>query len=153
MKKFIYTIVFLLSISCANNASKTMEIEASETFEIEEQEEEQSDFSENDAYTLLVTQKLQEYIDLKALAKANPDFTIDTNENKLLSIEEGIKLKNINFISPFEAVSDSVKKAITRVVMNHKVDTILTFIKTSEIEIDGELLINTKVSFDTIQKK
>ncbi len=127
-----------------------MEMDASESFE---KIEEESEFSENDAYTLIIKQKLQEYIDKKALAKANPDFVIDTGKSKLLTIKTDTRLKQIDFITPFENVSDSIKKVTTRVVLEHQVDTILTFIKTSETEIDGEQLQTTKISFDTIKKK
>jgi hypothetical protein len=150
MKKMIYIIVLLFSLGCANNASKSMEMDASESFE---KIEEESEFSENDAYTLIIKQKLQEYIDKKALAKANPDFVIDTGKSKLLTIKTDTRLKQIDFITPFENVSDSIKKVTTRVVLEHQVDTILTFIKTSETEIDGEQLQTTKISFDTIKKK
>ncbi|WP_128755303.1 hypothetical protein [Aquimarina sediminis] len=152
MKKFTYIIISLLSFGCANNASsesKTMDIEASESY-IEA--EEASEISENDAYILLITQKLEEYLDRETLAITNPNFNVKIDSSKLLSTEKGTKLKKVSFISSFEAISDSVKKVTTKVVLDHKTDTILTFIKTSKIEIDGEQLISTKISFDTIPK-
>ncbi len=149
MKKFIYILLFLLSFGCANKRSNSRDLEPHKTYELEKK---QLDLSENDAYTLLITQKLEEYIDTKTLAKANPDFVIKTDQKKLLSLEEGTKIKHINFISPFESISDSIKKVTTRVVLDHKVDTILTFIKTSQIEIDGKQLLTTKISFDTLKK-
>lgn len=149
MKKFIYISLFLLSFGCANKRSNSIDLETSEAYKLEDK---QSYLSENDAYTLLITQKLQEYIDTKTLAKTNPDFTIKTDQNKQLPLEEGTKIKHINFISPFETVSDSIKKVTTRVVLDHNTDTILTFIKTSKIEIDGKQLLTTKISFDTLKK-
>ncbi|EZH72559.1 hypothetical protein ATO12_20705 [Aquimarina atlantica] len=145
MKKFIYIIVLLCSLGCANNASKSMEMDAVESFE---KIEEQSDLSEDDAYTIIITQKLQEYLDRKTLAKTNPDFTIDTHKNKLFSTEEGAQLKHINFITPFETVSDSVKKVATQVVLEHQTDTIITLIKTSTITIDNEVFKTHKIEFE-----
>ena len=122
-----------------------MEMDAVESFE---KVEEQSELSEDDAYTLIITQKLQEYLDKKTLAKTNPDFTIDTNKHELLSAEEGVQLKHINFITPFEAVSDSVKRVVTRVVLEHQTDTIITLIKTSIITIDNEVFKTHKIEFE-----
>ncbi|PKV52727.1 hypothetical protein ATE84_4848 [Aquimarina sp. MAR_2010_214] len=148
MKRLIYIIVFLFSLGCANNASKSMEMDTVESFE---KTEEQSNLSEDDAYTLIITQKLQEYLDKKTLAKTNPDFTTDTNKNELLSTEEGAQLKHIDFITPFETVSDSVQKVVTRVVLEHQTDTIITFIKTSIITIDNEVFRTHKIEFETTE--
>ncbi|WP_152538637.1 hypothetical protein [Aquimarina macrocephali] len=145
MKRLIYIIVLLFSFGCANNASKSMEMDTVESFE---KVEEQSELSEHDAYTLIISQKLQEYLDKKTLAKTNPDFTVDTNKNELLSIEEGAQLKHINFITPFETVSDSVKKVVTQVVLEHQTDTIITLIKTSIITIDNEVFKTHKIEFE-----
>lgn len=152
MRRIMYIMFTLLCFGCANNTSKTMKMENTEAFEIEE-EESSPYFSETDAYSILIQQKLQEHLDKKALLKTNPDFNIETKEYKFLSIKNGGKLKNIEFISPFKIVSDSVKKVAIKVVLEHETDTILTRIKTSVIEIDGEQLLSTKVSFDTIPKK
>lgn len=152
MRRIIYIMFTLLCFGCANNTSKTIKMEDTEAFEIAE-EESTSYFSEADAYSIVIQQKLQEYLDKKALLKTNPDFKVETEDHKLLSTKNGDKLKRIEFISPFEIVSDSVKKVAIKVVLEHETDTILTLIKTSVIEIDGEQLLSTKVSFDTILKK
>ncbi|WP_132066268.1 hypothetical protein [Aquimarina spinulae] len=145
MKRLIYIIVLLFSFGCANNTSKSMEMNAAESFE---KVEEQSDLSEDDAYSLIISQKLQEYLDKKTLARTNPDFTIDTNKNELLSAEKGGQLKHINFITPFETVSDSVKKVATQVILEHQTDTIITLIKTSIITIDNEVFKTHKIEFE-----
>ncbi len=122
-----------------------MEMNAAESFE---KVEEQSDLSEDDAYSLIISQKLQEYLDKKTLARTNPDFTIDTNKNELLSAEKGGQLKHINFITSFETVSDSVKKVATQVILEHQTDTIITLIKTSIITIDNEVFKTHKIEFE-----
>lgn len=152
MRKFIYTILVLLCFGCAKNASKIMNTENSEAFEILE-EEPTPYLSKTEAYSILIQQKLQEYLDKAVLMKTNPGFNIETEGYKLLSNKHSTKLKRIELISPFEIVSDSVKKVVTKVVLEHQTDTIITYIKTSVIKIDGEELLSTKISFDTIQKK
>ncbi|WP_062062204.1 hypothetical protein [Aquimarina longa] len=149
MKKFISILLFLLSFSCANNISKKTEAKASDNFEIIEREK--TIVSDTDAYTLLITQKLQEYLDKKIVAKTNPNFNINIENTTLFSVTENTKLNSVTLIAPFETVSDSVKKVLTKIVLEHKTDTILTFIKTSEINIEGEQLITKKVFFDTIK--
>lgn len=146
MRRIMYTMFTLLCFGCANNTSKTMKMENTEAFEIAE-EESTLHFSEADAYSVLIQQKIQEYLDKKELLKTNPDFIIETKEHEFLSIKNGGKLKNIEFISPFEIVSDSVKKAVTRVVLEHETDTIISFIKTSYTTMDSKIFKTHKIEF------
>ncbi|WP_438711368.1 hypothetical protein ACSTS3_00440 [Aquimarina muelleri] len=146
MKKVMYAMVILLCFGCANNNSKTIKMEDSRAFEITE-EASTSYLSEADAYSILIQQKLQEYLDKKTLLKTNPDFNTETEEYKLISIKNNPNIKRIELISPFEIVSDSIKKVVTKVVLEHQTDTIITFIKTSTIVIDNKTYKTHKIAF------
>ncbi|WP_108866618.1 hypothetical protein [Aquimarina aquimarini] len=149
MRRLLFIIAVLLLIGCANNESRRMKIETTESLDIPE---ETTALSDSDAYMILIKQKLQEHLDRKALAKSNPDFAIETDRNTSILTTEGTQIKHIDFITPIKTTSDSIKEILIKVVTEQKTDTIMTIINTSKIEIDGELLTTTKVSFDTIKK-
>ncbi|WP_152537465.1 hypothetical protein [Aquimarina pacifica] len=116
-----------------------------------ELEEENITISEEDAYTILIKQKLQELIDKRKLAQSHPDFELNSKKNELFSQQES-NIKEIKLITPFTIVSDSVKTITTAVVFDNAIDTVLSIIKTSTVEIEKKQLKMTKVTFDTLQK-
>ncbi len=143
--RFNYLLICSLLLGCADNASKeqdTMKLESSSAVE-----EENSMVSEEEAYTILAKQKLKELIDKKELAAAHPQFSIDSNTEFTITEIEDTLIKNLQFIEPFKTLSDSVKYAKTKVIFPSKIDTLLTFITTSTINIDGETFKTTKISF------
>ncbi len=148
-KKFVYIISLIILAGCANKASKELDIEASEAPEMAIDD---AIISEEDAYTMLITQKLQEYLDKKALAEIHPGFDVTTDQDGLLSDKAGTEIREIKFIEPFKIISDSVKTVKTAVVLDSKIDTLITHIKTSETEIDGEKLKTTNISFELFKK-
>ncbi|TSE11029.1 hypothetical protein [Aquimarina algiphila] len=151
MKQFVYIIISTLVFACAKAPSKELDMEASETIEALE-EDSRPIISENEAYIILITQKLQEFIDKETLEKSHPDFSSRSKQNSVLSIKD-TNIKEVNFIGAFQTVSDSIKTVKTEVVFATTIDTIITTIKTSNIEIEGELLKTTKITFDTIGTK
>ncbi|WP_103863634.1 hypothetical protein [Aquimarina sp. I32.4] len=149
MRRLLFIIAILFLIGCANNESRRMEMETTVSLDIPK---ETTALSDSDAYMIIIKQKLQEYLDRKALAKSNPDFAIETDRNTSILTTEGTQIKYLDFITPIKTTSDSIKEVLIKVVTEQKTDTIMTIINTSKIEIDGELLTTTKVSFDTIKK-
>ncbi|MDY8134514.1 hypothetical protein [Aquimarina sp. 2201CG5-10] len=145
MRQFVYILILLFVIGCSNNTSKDFNLKESETVSTAE---ENIAISEEDAYILLITQKLEEELDKKLLIKEHPDFTIKTSGSISETIEGVSVLQKIELIDSFKKISDSVKIAKTKVVFDTKTDTILTYIKTSKVEIDGEIINTIKVSFD-----
>ncbi len=141
--QFLYIVGLLVCIGCANNSSK----EAESDTEVLKTEEETSLVSEEEAYSILILQKLKEIVDKKVLADTHPDFDIDPSIQSLYPAITDTKVKEVHLISPFEIVSDSVKSVKTKVVYETKTDTIITYIKTSEMMVDGEQLKTTKMSF------
>ncbi len=144
MKQWMYILIVGLSVGCAKNASKNMEVEASNAVQVPE---EKTTISEEDAYTLLITQKLQEYLDQQALAETHPDFDIQKVEDDGLFSTHEKQLKSIQFIAPFEWITDSIKSVKTKVIFDATTDTLITYIQTSETEIDGETFKTTNITF------
>ncbi|GAA4278231.1 hypothetical protein GCM10022259_29560 [Aquimarina mytili] len=107
--------------------------------------------SKEDAYSILITQKLQQYIDQKTLTKAYPDFIIETGQDRIF-LEDSAVVKKVELIEPFVVISDSVKTVKTKVTFESKIDTLTTIIKTSDIKMDGEIFKTTKVIFETVEK-
>ncbi len=144
--QFVYIIcIIILFASCAKNASKELNREALKAPELLE---ENTIITIEDAYKVLVKQKLQEQLDKKELAQTYPDFATVIHEDILFSnIDESV-IKEIHFITPFITVSDSLQTVKTQVVFESKTDTLITKIKTSEIYVEGEKLKTHKVSFE-----
>ncbi len=147
MKKFICSIALLLVFGCANNASKE-----STTQTINEQDtlEEKILITKEDAYTILIKQKLQDYLDKNRLTKTHPGFkTKEEAQEALFSVEE-TQVNEIELIFPFTYSSDSTKTIKTKVIFQSTIDTILTHIKVYETEINEEKITTTKISFSKI---
>ncbi|TPN81388.1 hypothetical protein [Aquimarina algicola] len=146
---FIISIAIFIS-SCSNNAHKRMEME-SDKVTLEHSETEEAFISENDAYELLIQQKLQEYIDKQVLLTSHPNFNLSIKKEDSLSTKE-TKIEKINLIDSFQTVSDSIKKATVKVTYKNTIDTILVTITSTQIEIEGEQIKNTKVSFEQMDR-
>ena len=149
MKQFIYIFIVLILYGCANNARKEMDIESSEAPIYVEEE---VAITAEDAYTILIKQKLQEQIDQTLLTKKHPGFEIDKHEN-LNFITDQKTVEHVELVSVISTLSDSVKTVKTKVVFDTKTDTLLTFIRTSTVQIDGEQLKTTTLQFTPIKKK
>ncbi|MEW7292247.1 hypothetical protein [Aquimarina sp. 2304DJ70-9] len=149
MKHFIYIIIVLVFIGCAKNSSKELDDEVSKASSVVEEE---ISITQEDAYVLLIKQKIQESIDKSVLAKKHPDFTIENKQEEHFSTEEKT-IKDVTLIAPFKILSDSVKTIKTKVIYESRIDTLITHIKTSKTEIDGEQLKITMITFSSPKKK
>jgi len=147
MKKYIALLLVLTISSCAKPRYKSAEA-VSDVFE----ESEEATFEVlKDSYNLLITEKLQDYLDTKSLAKEHPNFKDTYNNIDLeLFIDKSAKeIRNIQFIGQPKIISDSITKLTTQVhFANASIDTIVSYIKTSTTMIDGIKFKTSKASFE-----
>jgi len=153
MKQFVSLLIILLSISCANNMSME-KMEHMETNDIVSEEAEAISFDElENAYSILISEKLQDYIDKKALARQHPDFKINEKETPLFASEEVKEIQQIKFIEQPRILSDSITKIVTEVYFDTtEIDTIISYIKTSTTIIDGVPFKTSKATFEKLQR-
>ncbi len=150
MKQFVYILLLIVITSCANNSHKSMEpVNAGEAdIYIEE---EASPTSLEDAYIILVEEKLQDHIDKQILIKNHPEFKIEKDTTSSLGLENQEKIQQIKFLEQPEILSDSVTKIITEIhFANKKSDTIISYITTSTTIIDGVQFKTSKANFERI---
>ena len=150
MKQFVSLLIILLSISCANN--KSMEkMEHMKIDQISSEEAVSFDELEN-AYAILISEKLQDYIDKQVLAKQHPDFKSDKKETSLFTSENVKEIQQIKFIEQPQALSDSITKIVTEVYFDTtETDTIISYIKTSTTTIDGVPFRTSKATFEKLK--
>ena len=152
--QFSYIIfVILLLIGCSKRASKEADNMSSPEFEVSETSMETSIVSEEEAYKILVTQKLKALLDEKQLIKTHPKFKITSEAEGIIRNTTDTLISKIEFINSFQAVSDSVQSVKTKIIYPTAIDTILTVIKTSTITIEGEPLKTTQVYFERLKTK
>ncbi|WP_035084952.1 hypothetical protein [Aquimarina latercula] len=150
MKQFVYILLLIVITSCANNSHKSMESVNVEETDIYT-EEETTSTSLEDAYTILVKEKLQDYIDKQALIKNHPEFKIKKDTIYLLGLENQAEIQQIKFLEQPEILSDSITKIITEIhFTNKKIDTIISYITTSTTIIDGMQFKTSKANFERI---
>lgn len=152
MKQFMFIIAVLLIYSCANNKYNEPESERlknSESIEMSAFDtEETSSVTEEQAYTTLITQKLQDHLDIGNLSKTHPDFNIEIDKKKLFLIKKNTAIASVKFLDSIHFSKDSMIQLKTKVnFTNSQTDTIISYIKTSTATIDGEVFKTYKVEF------
>jgi len=148
MKQFAYLIVLFLIVGCANSANKMMEVNKTAVDEIYAEEETSFAMLE-DAYSVLITEKLQDYLDKRILAEKHPEFKTHERDTKLFNLKDVKEIQQIQFIGSPEILSDSITKITTKVhFTNTKTDTIVSYIKTSSTMIDGVKFKTSKATFE-----
>ncbi|WP_299246855.1 hypothetical protein [uncultured Aquimarina sp.] len=151
MKQFAYLIVVLLITGCANNSYKMMEVESVAVEDIST-EEEIPFASLEDAYSVLITEKLQDHLDKQILIKQHPKFKDKEEDIKLFSSKDVKEIQQIKFIGQAKVLSDSITKIITQVHFgNTETDTIVSYIKTSTTLIDGVKFKTSKATFERMK--
>ncbi len=163
MKRPLYFLLLLFVLSCAKNKSETpardiLEMEAEEA--VSEAKPILGNTSETFEYQHLTTQKLQDYFDLLLLQQQHPEFkkSITIQLQKLLKdsialshpVQE-ITIQNVQQIGNIQHVSDSIQKMKVHFDMiadnDTKSDSIVVFIKTKKIVLDGNTVIAAKLMF------
>lgn len=148
MNKFITLLIILLFISsCANNEryEKSMEESAAPVADIANYEA----VSQEDAYSILISEKLQEYVEKQKIIKQHPEFDTNATANpSLLSVNDSIIDISVidNIPSPdFDSIG---LKTVISYHNSIKKDTIISKIKRSRIVIEGEQIFSSKVTFE-----
>ncbi|GAA4113703.1 hypothetical protein GCM10022393_12880 [Aquimarina addita] len=148
MKKIIYFIASLIIVSCANPVSKKSMEMAIPTETILDNKEEEVFEALEASYSLVITEKLQDYLDKQILAKKHPEFNPKNEIEKLFKTTEAKEVLQVEFIGPPKTMSDSVIKLITKVrFSNTQTDTITSYITTSTVRIDEVLFKTSKITF------
>ena len=107
-----------------------------------------------DAFAILITEKLQDHLDKQELIKEHPEFKKQEDTIALFNIENAKEIQQIQFINQPEVISDSITKIITKVHFNNaEIDTIVSYIKTATTIIDGVKFKTSKASFKRLQPK
>jgi len=147
--QFVYLLIGItLFVGCSQKASQKESPKTESYSEIESEPVEQyATISEEDAYKILIKQKLKELIDQKSLMDSHPQFEVDPNAVLSVFKIKDTTIQTIHFIEPFKKLSDSVKQVKTKIVYTTLTDTLVTHIKTSETLIEGEKFKTTEVSF------
>lgn len=163
MIRFLYIFVLLVLVSCSHQANKQNEaIPADlqleeESFSYDETEDvsEVPEISTEDAYLLLIRQKIQEQIDKRILEDKNPDFALDSSQTFSFP-EKAIQVNEVSFLETFDFSSDSIsiKTKVSYVSDTNTplIDSLLTHIKVFETEIDGEVFNTNEISLKKITK-
>ncbi|MFD2564918.1 hypothetical protein [Aquimarina rubra] len=151
MKQFVYLIVLLIITSCANNSFKNME--APEISEDNFFTEDEASFATlEDAYVVLVSEKLQDYLDKQILVNQHPEFIAKEDTPVLFTTKKAKEIRQVKFIGQPEILSDSITKIITQVHFgNTQTDTIISYITTSETLIDGVRFKTSKATFERMK--
>ncbi len=115
-------------------------------------EEDASFATLEDAYVVLVSEKLQDHLDKQRLAEQHPDFIKKSNESKLFKTQNTKEIRQINFLGQPEVLSDSIIKIKTQVQFdNSQTDTIISYITTSSTVIDGVQFKTSKTTFERMK--
>ena len=167
MKQFflyILTLLFLLSCSRARQKENMVSTDAVESeimipTEVDIKEAFKKVDLEKNTTQLnpLIKQKLQEYHDLLALEKTNPEFKNEIKEqlkklsDSQLEIDSTINevnIENISFLSPPEKISDSIQKVTFSYSNGSKTDSLTAVVKTTPIKVDDQTIWSTQILFE-----
>ena len=150
MNKFITLLIILLFITgCANNEryEKSMDESAASVADIANYEA----ISPEDAYSILVSEKLQEYFEKQKIIKQHPEFDITTTtKTPILSVKDSIIDISVIDNIPFPDFDSISLKTVISYHNSIKKDTIISKIKRSRIVVEGEQIISSKVKFEKV---
>jgi hypothetical protein len=116
-------------------------------------------------YSEIVAQKLQEFADLQTLIQKHPKFKTDlqfqlatmSTDSLLLELSgDSISITDISQIGIAEVISDTVKNIpfsfIIRSPSTVRKDSLIAVFTIRKVEIDGQLLVSNKVTFESLRK-
>lgn len=98
------------------------------------------------AYTLLIQEKIQDHIDKQKLRQQYPDFKTSTDSTATLYLEEKTTIETIQLLDtiPLENEKTVDIRAII-IYKTNKRDTIIATLKRTKMSIEGEEVISSKV--------
>ncbi|MCW5520957.1 hypothetical protein J1N09_13995 [Aureitalea sp. L0-47] len=172
MRKELIIILSLFWLMACNSGMETDAMKSTEAMEAEETvsaaemdiDEAMPVVSELN-YQGIVSEKLQEYAELQELINTHPEFETDLREQLLSLSQESIldignseivQISEIQVLESTEGISDSLE---SRIKFSFKLttdtqtrsDSLLAKIQKKTVVIDGETLVSTKVTFESLQ--
>ncbi|WP_299901100.1 hypothetical protein [uncultured Aquimarina sp.] len=154
MKQLMYILISFILLGCSNNSYKNMEATEGSNDEIvmDSYEEEMSFDILEDSYTILVSEKLQDYLDKQLLIQKHPEFKTVTDTPYLFDLKNRNHIEKIRFLDQPKNFSDSITIITTEIQFgNLEKDTVISYIKTSSTLIDGVKFRTSKVSFERLK--
>ena len=98
------------------------------------------------AYEVLIQEKIQDHIDTQKLQSQYPDFKQNVDTMALLNLNYQETIADIILLDPITPENASNKNIRTVIIYaNNKQDTILSNITRTKVIIDGEEIISSKV--------
>lgn len=164
MKNSIYIFSILLFFSCSNRSEKNSFNDDILVSDIEVEMESFEVAPESFKYKELSHQKLQEMYDLMSLKQSSPKFheiiqlqlEAYTDEVEEISIDEDVKIENLELKEDIITVSDSIQKMklYYDLVSNNtiKKDSIWMTIINKTIRLENELVTTKKVKFSSVKE-
>lgn len=148
MNKFIVLLSILFLVSCSENRS----YESLEDKVVEFEIPIPTMVSTEEAYTDLISEKLQDYFEKQKIAKNHPDFKSQLDTDIILSpnqdsISSILILEKIN-TKEFDSLA---LKTVISYYNSTKKDTIISKIERRKIMIEGEEITSSKVTFKDYQ--
>ncbi|MEP0263833.1 hypothetical protein [Dokdonia sp.] len=149
MNKFI---ILLLSILFLTSCSENRSYESYEDKAIESETPIPTMVSTEEAYTHLISEKLQDYFEKQKITKNHPDFKSKLDTGIILSpnqdsISSILILEKIN-TKEFDSLA---LKTVISYYNSVKKDTIISKIERTKVIIEGEEVISSKVTFKNYQ--
>lgn len=144
MNKCIKLLCIICIIGCSENRSP----EYNTSSKMEDAAPTSTTITIEDAYTLLITEKLQDYIDTQKITKNHPDFKQQgIHSVPILHPQDSVlKITILDKISTREFDSLELKTVISYYNSTKK-DTIISKIERTKIIIEGEEITSSKVTF------
>ena len=139
MNKGIFFICLWLLIGCSHNkeftpSNENIVIESAPAITIE------------NAYTLLIQEKIQDHIDKQKLKQQYPDFQLSPDSITTLYIEDKATIQTIELLDTI-TIEDGKATDIRTVIIydTHKRDTIIATLQRSKVTIEGEEMVSSKI--------
>jgi len=152
--------------SDAMKSSESVEMEESvtaEEMEVDEAMPKASDLSFD--YQEIVSEKLQEYVELRQLINTHPEFETDLRRqltllsgDRILDIgnSESVRISEIRILDSTDDLPDSSEYGIRfsfklTTDTETRIDSLLARFQKKTVEIEGESLTSTKVTFESLK--
>jgi len=146
MNKFITLIIFVLLIASCTSNERNADYDENKTHL--EAVAEVETISTEDAYSILIEDKLYDYFEKQKITKNHPEFNTKLNKDRpLLLLNDSIKSITVIDKVPNEEFDSISLKTIVSYYSDNKTDTIFSKIKRSKILIEDEEIISSKVIF------
>lgn len=99
-----------------------------------------------DAYALLIQEKIQDHIDKQKLRQQYPNFKVKTDSTATLYIEDKAVIETIELLDPIPLENEKTVNIRTVIIYeNNRRDTIIASIKRTKVTIEGEETVSSKV--------